>query len=215
MRDSVLDALRTAIVAGTLAPDEQVRDAQIAQWLGVSRTPVREAILELARAGLVRATPGRITTVAPLDATEVRHAAQVVAAMHRTAQLAATPRLTDADIDQMVAANARFARAHAAKDVDAALAADAELHGVAVRVAANPAIADVLATYEPVLERAERLRFASLEGHASAQRHSELIDLCRRKDAQGAADLASMIWSDLTVSTSDPDGSATGENPSH
>ena len=61
LREDVLARLRDAIIDGTLAPDEQLRDTEIATWLGVSRTPVREALLELARAGLVRATPGRST----------------------------------------------------------------------------------------------------------------------------------------------------------
>ena len=53
LRDDVLERMRDAIVDGTLTPGEQVRDADLATWLGVSRTPVREALLELGRAGLV------------------------------------------------------------------------------------------------------------------------------------------------------------------
>ena len=50
-----------AIVDGTFAPGEQLRDLELAGWLGVSRTPVREALLRLAEAGLVVAEPGRST----------------------------------------------------------------------------------------------------------------------------------------------------------
>ena len=79
LRDEVFDRLRDAIVDGTLAPDEQLRDTELATWLGVSRTPVREALLELGRSGLVRSLPGRSTVVAPLDAASVRDAQTVVA----------------------------------------------------------------------------------------------------------------------------------------
>ncbi len=51
LRYTVHDRLRDAIVDGTLAPGEVVRDAELATWLGVSRTPVREALLRLADAG--------------------------------------------------------------------------------------------------------------------------------------------------------------------
>ena len=68
LRDDVYVRLRDAIVDGRFTPGEQLRDGDLAQWLGVSRTPVREALLRLAQAGLVVAAPGRSTTVSTLDA---------------------------------------------------------------------------------------------------------------------------------------------------
>ena len=121
LRDDVLDRIRDAIVDGTLTPGEQVRDADLATWLGVSRTPVREALLELGRAGLVRSSPGRSTVVSPLESDDVRDAQRVVAAMHRLAVLTAVPRMTAVDLDRMRAANARFAAAHAAGDAAKAM----------------------------------------------------------------------------------------------
>ena len=81
--------LRDAIVDGTFAPGEQLRDLELATWLGVSRTPVREALLRLAEAGLVVSRPGRSTVVTPLDLRAVRDARDVVAAMHDVAVRAA------------------------------------------------------------------------------------------------------------------------------
>ncbi|WP_422385795.1 GntR family transcriptional regulator [Microbacterium telephonicum] len=199
MRDDVYARLRDAIVDGTFAPDEQLRDTDLAAWLGVSRTPVREALLELGRAGLVRAVPGRSTVVAPLELAAIRDAQGVVAAMHALVVRTAVPRLTSADFDRMRAANAAFAAAHAAGDADAALHADAEFHAVALAAAGNTAAAAVIAQYEPVLHRAERLRFASHEGAASVARHDELIRLCAAGDADGAAELAERTWQTLTI----------------
>ena len=85
LRDDVFGRLRDAIVDGTFAPGEQLRDLELASWLGVSRTPVREALLRLAEAGLVVARPGRSTVVSPLDLRAVRDARDVVAAMHEVA----------------------------------------------------------------------------------------------------------------------------------
>lgn len=191
--------LRDAIVDGSLAPGEQLRDAELATRLGVSRTPVREALLELARAGLVHATPGRSTVVAPLDPGAIRDAQAVVGALHAVAVRAAVPRLTEAHLDEMRAANDAFAAAQRAGDVDAALEADDRFHRVAVDAAGNAAVADVLAQYEPVLRRAERLRFASHEGAASAERHARLIALCAARDADGAARLAAETWQTLAL----------------
>src|SRR6478735_4405177 len=115
LRDSVHDRLRDAIVDGTLAPGEVVRDTELATWLGVSRT-------------LVRSAPGRSTVVAEIDLAEVREAHSVVVAMHRLAVAEAVGRLTHDDVERMRAANRRFARALDAHDTDTALAADDDFH---------------------------------------------------------------------------------------
>lgn len=190
LRDDVYSRLRDAIVDGTLAPGEQLRDVELAAWLGVSRTPVREALLRLADAGLVVAQPGRSTTVSSLDMRAIRDARDVVAAMHELAVREAVGSLTKADLKAMRDANRRFRTALEEKDLEAALRADDELHGVLVAVAANRAATAVLDQYTPVVRRAERLRFSSREGRASLARHEELIRLCAAGDADAAATVA-------------------------
>ena len=59
LSDDVYRRLRDAIVDGTFMPGEQLKDGDLAEWLGVSRTPVREALLRLRGSGLVVALPGR------------------------------------------------------------------------------------------------------------------------------------------------------------
>lgn len=207
LRQGVYDRLRDAIVNGVLAPGEQLRDTELATWLGVSRTPVREALLELGRAGLVRAKPGRSTVVAPLDVKSVRDAQTVVAAMHALAVREAVPHLTSADLDRMREANRTFAEAHRSGDVDAALRADDCFHAIAVEACGNAAVRTVLAQYEPVLRRAERLRFASHEGEASIERHERLIELCAAGRAAEAALLAEHTWQTLPVDPATDEGS--------
>lgn len=197
LRDDVYRRLRDAIVDGTFAPGEQLRDLELAAWLGVSRTPVREALLRLAQGGLVASQPGRSTVVSSLDARDVRDASDVVAAMHEVAVREAVPALTGADVEAMRAANRRFAAAVGSGDVDAALLADDELHGVLVRIAGNRALETVLEQFTPTVRRAERLRFGSLRGRASIARHDDLIRLCAAGDAEGAAAVAFDTWHSL------------------
>lgn len=187
LRDDVYRRLRDAIIDGTFEPGEQLRDVELAEWLGVSRTPVREALLRLAQAGLVVAQPGRSTTVSTLDRRALRDARAVVAAMHELAVREAVANLTDADLTAMREANDRFRSAIEQGDVDAALQADDELHGVPVAAAANRALVAVLDQFTPLLRRAERLRFSSVEGKASIAQHDELIRLCAAGDAERAA----------------------------
>ena len=197
LRDDVYGRLRDAIVDGSLAPGEQLRDGELAAWLGVSRTPVREALLRLAEAGLVVAQAGRSTTVSSLDLRDVRDARDVVAAMHELAVREAVGSLTPADLEAMHEANRRFGAAIEQGDVEAAVRADDELHGIPVAVASNRALAAVLDQFTPVLRRAERLRFSSLGGRASLARHDELIRLCAAGEPDQAAAVAFDTWHSL------------------
>ena len=202
LRVDVHSRIRDAIVTGSLAPGTQIKDVELAAELGVSRTPVREALLRLAESGLVELRAGRSTVVSPLDARRVREARDVVAAMHRLAVQESAGKLTEAQLTAMREANARFRAAVDAGDVRAALAADDELHDIPVQAAGNRVIADVLEQLTPVLHRAELLRFASVEGRTSADRHDHLIHACAVGDALAAADVAYETWHSL------PDGSA-------
>lgn len=197
LRDTVHRRLRDAIVDGTLAPGEVVRDTDLAAWLGVSRTPVREALLRLGETGLVRSAPGRSTVVAEIDLDEVREAHAVVATMHRLAVAEAVARLTPAHLDAMRAANRRFATAIQDHDADAALAADDAFHAVAVDASGNRALATVLDQLGPVVRRLERLRFASHAGEESVVLHDRLVEACAAGDIDAAAEVAFRTWQNL------------------
>jgi DNA-binding GntR family transcriptional regulator len=197
LRDDAYRAIRDAIVDGTLAPGERLNDADLIAWLGVSRTPIREALARLERSGLVQTKPGRSTVVSPLNVRETRAAESVVAAMHELAVREAVPLLSRADLAAMRAANKRFAAALRSNDADAALAADDEFHDVAVAVAANPAIRAVLEQFGPVLRRVERLRFSSLPGRSSVAQHRRIIELGAAGDAEEAARAARQNWHTL------------------
>ena len=196
LRDDVYRRLRDAIVDGTFLPGEQLKDGELAEWLGVSRTPVREALLRLGSSGLVVALPGRSTRVSTIDAPAVRDARDVIAAMHELAVRQTTGRLSEEDLDRMREANRRFAEAVDAGDIGAALDADEEIHRIPVRALGNCAIETVLDQFDPLVRRAERLRF-SADGHASVELHARLIELIAAGDVQGAAAAAFDIWHTL------------------
>ncbi|SHK16354.1 DNA-binding transcriptional regulator, GntR family [Pseudonocardia thermophila] len=199
LRDSVFHRIRDAIIDGTLEPGERLLDAELGAWLGVSRTPIREALARLEAAGLVETKPGRYTIVSPIDPRTVRDAQAVTAAMHELAVRVAVPALTDADLAAMREANERFAAALAAGDVVAAIAADDAFHGVPVERAGNAAVRAVLDQYTPVLRRVERIRFASLVGRESVAQHARIVEFAAAGDAEGAALEARRNWTTLSV----------------
>jgi DNA-binding GntR family transcriptional regulator len=197
LRDAAYRAIRNAIVDGTLAPGERLNDEQLIGWLGVSRTPIREAMSRLEQAGLVQTKPGRFTIVSPLSVRQTRAAQSVAAALHELAVREAVPLMSEAELDAMRAANDRFAGALRQGDADAALDADDQFHDVAVSASANPVIRTVLEQVTPVLRRVERLRFSSLAGRASVAQHDKIIELCAAGDAERAALAARANWQTL------------------
>ncbi|MDY0908035.1 GntR family transcriptional regulator [Microbacterium sp. CFBP9034] len=198
LRDDVFRRLRDAIVDCTFLPGEQLKDTDLAEWLGVSRTPVREALLRLAASGLVVTKPGRSTTVSAIDPKAVRDARDVVAAMHVLAVREMAGNATEAELDPMREANRRFAEALSAGDIAAAMDADEDFHRVPVTALGNDAIVSVLDQFGPVVRRAERVRFAA-DGQSSLERHEQLIALLAGGDVEGASDLTFTTWHTLSV----------------
>lgn len=209
LRDDVFRRLRDAIVDGTFLPGEQLKDGELAAWLGVSRTPVREALLRLGASGLVVAIPGRSTTVTEIDDGAAKDARDVIAALHSLAVRQMAGRLSDNDLDRMRDSNRRFAEAVASGDIGAALDADEELHRIPVNALGNQALASVLDHLDPLVRRAERKRF-TLDGRSSAELHDQLINLLATGDAERAAAVTFDIWHTLATG-GDSDSGETSE----
>ncbi|GAA3601656.1 GntR family transcriptional regulator [Kineosporia mesophila] len=201
LRDRALVALRAAIVDGTLEPGERLVDAELCAWLGVSRTPVREALTHLEKTGLVQIRPGSKTLVAPIDVRAAVEAQAVAAGLHELAAREAVPLVSPAHLATMKTANTAFAAALAQADVDAAIAADDAFHRVFVDLAANRMLAGILEDVTPLLRRMERVRFASLTGRASVAQHRSIIQHARDGDADGAARLTRANWMTLQPPT--------------
>jgi DNA-binding GntR family transcriptional regulator len=189
--------LRDAIVSGELEPGEVIRDGELAEEVGLSRTPVREALARLADEGLVETKPHSWTRVTPLLLREVRDALVVVRAMHELAVRLAVPLMTGRHHEQMRTANKRFEAALDKGDVQAALEADDVLHDVPIAAVGNRVIANTIERQLPLIRRLERLRFGSLLGRRSIAWHDQLIDACEEGDVDSAVAITTRIWSAL------------------
>src|SRR5919106_3146649 len=91
-RHLVYEHLRTWIESGELAPGEVIKDTDIAQAMGMSRTPVREALQMLERDGSVEMLPGRLTRVTAISPDDITSLYAPLAALHGVASELATPR---------------------------------------------------------------------------------------------------------------------------
>lgn len=102
LADDVYALLAHAIVQGKLAPGERVRDVEIAELYGISRTPVREAIQRLATQGLLEVAAHRYTRVTTPDESSRAEAIEYIGQLAGVAARLATLRASDADMETIV-----------------------------------------------------------------------------------------------------------------
>ncbi len=196
LRDDVFIRIRDAIVDGTFAPGEQLKDGELAV-AGREPHPRPGALLRLAHGGLVVAQPGRSTIVSTIERRAIWDARDVVAAMHELAVREAVPELTASDLEAMRDANRRFAAAIDAGDVDAALRADDDLHGVPSPSAATRRCSRCSTSSRRYCAASSDFASPHSTQRASLARHDALIELCAAEDAEGAAAVAFDTWHSL------------------
>jgi DNA-binding GntR family transcriptional regulator len=183
--------LLDAITTGALAPGDRLRDQELAQQLGVSRTPVREALRRLEDDGLVETGRNAYTRVAPIRPERIAAAFPVVAALHALATRLGTPALGPSDLARMEHYDRERAQALRDKDVLKAIEADDRFHGVLIDAARNPEIERLLQRVMPHIRRLDLLHFDALTRHEDTETgHAAILDALRRGDAQAAAHAA-------------------------
>lgn len=197
LRDQVYEVVLRAIVNGDYPPGHQIRDVDIAQSLGVSRTPVREALQRLIDDGLVETTPGAATHVTQIDVQAVRNIYPIVGALHALAVRLAAERLGPAEIDELVRANQRFADAVEERQLAAALAADDAFHGVVLRAAANAELQRTLDRLMPHIRRLQLTQFATAPARRSIRQHRAIVTACRRGRFDDAAHSMAENWANI------------------
>lgn len=197
LRDHVYHLLQTAIISGEFGPEERLRDQELAEQLGVSRTPVREALQRLEAEGLVETVPGSMTRVTPLISRAAWDAFPVVAALHALATRLAAGWLTEEHLAAMQAANDALRACTESGDTVGALQADDDFHSVIVQAAENREIQHTLERVMPKIRRLEFAQFGSLAGQASWQQHHEILQALRRGAASEATSLVEENWLSL------------------
>ena len=186
-RWTVHDRLRTWIEDGALAPGEVIKDAEIAEMLGVSRTPVREALQMLEREGLVEMLPGRLTRVTDTTPEDIGLVYATLAALNALAAEMGTPHATETDIAEMRRQNERLLDAVKAKKAVEAREADRAFHGVVVRLAGNPYLEDAINPLLSHIRRLEALYFRDDKpGRKSYQEHKKIITAIAAGDIEAA-----------------------------
>jgi len=183
----VFDQLREWIEDGTLAPGEAVKDVEIAGRLGVSRTPVREALQMLEQLGLIETEPSRHTRIAQVDPRDAALLYPPLAVLLVESVEQAAPIATQADLEAMNAANEHLLQAVERADANAARTADYAFHDVLVRRASNPYLTSAIDLLHVHSRRLDTLYFTHLgPSHESYQEHCEILEALEAGDLQRA-----------------------------
>jgi len=202
--DQVYARLRDLIVQGSVAPGSRIVETEIATRLGVSRTPVREALQRLQQEGYVMGAPGAQQsrlTVAPLTRDDVHELLDIVGALeglgaYRGASLEVTERrvLTK----ELRALNQEFARAARATPVDHSrlYEADERLHRRIVESGIGPRLLALHESVKPQAERYIRMYISMLTGDtkSSVDEHDVIIDAIDEGRAPDAKRAVEVNW---------------------
>lgn len=186
--EEAYDLVRRRILDNAYPPGHQALEADLADELGISRTPMREAMLRLAAERLVEVVPRHGMRVLPVSAADMSEIYVVLAALESAAaELLAARRPSDAELKPLVDATRDMSRALKADDLDAWAAADERFHHGLVELAGNRTLIDAV---QRLGDRAHRARMFTLRLRPkpinSTREHTALLERIRAGDAKGA-----------------------------
>ena len=146
LREVVFKTLRQSILTGELKPGERLMEIHLAEKLGVSRTPIREAIRKLELEGLVTMIPRRGAEVAKISEKNLKDVLEVRTCLDSLAVRLACQRITDEQIDDLKKACDDFVLATKTGEATAITKADVKLHDVIVRATGNERLQQMINT---------------------------------------------------------------------
>jgi DNA-binding GntR family transcriptional regulator len=178
--------LRQMIFDGVLAPAERLNERVLCERLGISRTPLREALRMLAAEGLVQVEPNRGAIVAPIARADIEATFEVLGALEGLAGELAAARITDAELAEIQALHFEMRAHHARGDRAAYFAANQAIHTRIAAAGGNGVLAD---TFEKLNARVKRVRYAANLTRArwdkAVAEHDRMIEALAARD--GAA----------------------------
>lgn len=193
LRDVVFNTLRKAILTGELKPGERLMEIHLANRLGVSRTPIREAIRKLELEGLVIMIPRRGAEVAQITEKSLKDVLEVRRALDALCVELACDRINAEETEQLREACEEFERVTETEDATVIAKADVEFHDIIVHATANQRLIQLI---NNLSEQMYRYRFEYIKDE---DRHDNLIREHRmiyesivKRDKKSAADAAKL-----------------------
>jgi len=187
--DTAYEWIRRRILDNVWPPGHRALEQEVALELGMSRTPVREALVRLQNDGLVEVVPRHGMRVLPVSRQDMREIYEVLTALEcMAAEIVARRKPGDAELQTLTQATADMDEALARDDLEAWAAADERFHVSLVELSGNRALANTVWNY---WDRAHRARMLSLRLRPkpvnSTHEHMQMVERLRAGDVAGAA----------------------------
>lgn len=183
LHDTLVSHLRDMIIEGDLSPGTRLHEGQLGEQLGVSRTPLREAIKYLASEGLVELVPSRGAVVKRFSAKDVHDMLTVLQTLEELAGKLACDAASDAGIAEVRTLHDEMVRRYKIGDRLQYYKLNQQIHSAIVQLAENAALADMHAVLQT---RLKRIRFIGHEGPekwaAAVAEHDEMIVALEARD---------------------------------
>jgi len=187
--EAAYEQIRRRILDNVWPPGHRALEQEVALELGMSRTPVREALLQLQNEGLVEVIPRHGVRVLPVSPSDMREIYEILTALEcMAAELLARRQPSDAQLQPLIDATNDMDAALKADDLDAWARADESFHSQLLELAGNRQLQATVFNY---WDRAHRARMFSLRLRPaplnSTLEHMQLVERLRAGDPQGAA----------------------------
>ncbi|HYE12518.1 MAG TPA: GntR family transcriptional regulator [Patescibacteria group bacterium] len=191
LREIVFETIRNAIISGDLKPGERVMEVQMAESLGVSRTPVREAIRKLELEGLVIMLPRKGAYVSDLSVKDLTEVMEIRASLEGLAAGLASIRIDEAEIEDLEVRALKFHKSIEDEDVDVLILRDLEFHDAIFRASRNERLIQL---NNNLIEQVQRFReIYHKKVHKSketSKEHYEIVEAISNRDVDKAEKLA-------------------------
>lgn len=193
LRDVVFNTLRQAILTGELKPGERLMEIHLADKLGVSRTPIREAIRKLELEGLVIMIPRRGAEVAQITEKNLKDVLEVRRALDALCAELACDRITNEEKNKLKAACHTFEEATKTRDAKVIAQADVALHDIIVEATGNERLIQLI---HNLSEQMYRYRFEYIKDERQhenlVQEHRIIYESIINNDKETAAKAAKL-----------------------
>ena len=187
LRDVVFNTLRQAILRGELQPGERLMEIQLANKLGVSRTPIREAIRKLELEGLVLMIPRRGAVVAEITEKSLRDVLEVRGSLEELAVELACERITEEEIEELKSSAEEFALSLKSGDLTEYAEADVKFHDIIYNATDNQKLVQLLYNLREQMYRYRVEYLKRAEMHAILlEEHKYIIECIEKRDKDGA-----------------------------
>ena len=189
LRDVVFHTLRKAILRGNLEPGERLREIHLADKLGVSRTPIREAIRKLELEGLVVMIPRKGAVVAEITEKSLRDVLEVRRALEALAVRLACEKILDEEVEELKVAAKAFEEELETGDVTAYAEADVRFHDIIYRATDNQRLIQLLYNLREQMYRYSVEYLKREDAHETLlAEHRIIIDTIQKRDEERAVE---------------------------